>query len=136
MALKDTAVALWASHPASARCLSVILGIVTTVGCAGAQQLDSDRLHGNSPNAGNTTGREIPDSAVRVPAKVEALTILEGRAPPTSVVETQTGSVTVGDDGRFALQAPSEGTWTIRVRRPAPLTSLRFNVLVHRGGQD
>ncbi|MDR7192492.1 hypothetical protein J2W68_001206 [Luteimonas terrae] len=93
-------------------------------------------MHNNSPIPQNAAGREVPASAVRVPATVEAFAILEGRAPTGSVVETPTGSVTVGDDGRFALQAPAEGTWTIHVRRPAPLTPLRFNVVVHRSPRD
>ncbi|MDR6990792.1 hypothetical protein [Luteimonas sp. 3794] len=110
--------------------------VLATAGCASVTAMDAQRPDRSDAVSTRAAGSEVAQSAVRVPSTVPALATLHGRAPPASIVETDSQRLTVGDDGRFELKAPAEGTWTIRVRRPAPLTPLRFNVVVIGGQPD
>lgn len=118
------------------RCLGTCVLLVASTGCAGVTATDAERPDRSDAVPTRAAGREVPHSAVRVPSTVPAFATLQGRAPPDSIVETDSQRLTVGDDGRFELEAPAEGTWTIRVRRPAPLTPLRFDVVVIGGQPD
>lgn len=123
--------------PSGRAALLLCAGLVSAFASPGcAAPLPRDPATPGTPGSGRPhvatpAGREMPGTRVRVPGTVEAGGVIDGRAPPGSVVEAAGVRVPVGADGRFRLVAPaSAGTVVVRIERPPPATALRMEVRV------
>lgn len=79
----------------------------------------------------------VPGSEVFLPRQAEAGETVRGRAPVGSTVDFQGQRQTVPENGRFALQVPSDatGSLSVRIERPGePVLVMRLSVDPDPGG--